>query len=253
MAAWFAKAANQARVGLTGNALRESPMNDNPSSPSRLAHRPPPPQPHELAAHLAARLCHDFISPAGAIMSGLDLLNDPEAQDMRDDALRLIAASSEKLVALLAFDRVAFGASAAAETFDVRGLEKLTRDVFAHVRADLDWAVEADSLSKPVARVLLNLAQIGAGTLPTGGTARLTVTAGDGETEVCVRAEGAKARLRPEVADGLEGLPLGDGLGGHWVQAYYLKGLVDAADGALDVETSETVITIRARLREAQG
>ena len=59
-----------------------------------------PPEPvgaAELAAHLAARLCHDFISPAGAIMSGLDLLNDPEAQDMRDDALRLIAASSEKL------------------------------------------------------------------------------------------------------------------------------------------------------------
>ena len=228
-------------------------MNDSPPSSSRLAHSPAQPQPYELAAHLAARLCHDFISPAGAIMSGLDLLNDPEAQDMRDDALRLIAASSEKLVALLAFDRVAFGASTAAETFDARELEKLTRDVFVHVRADLDWAVEADSLSKPVARVLLNLAQIGAGVLPSGGTARLTVSSSGGETEVCVRADGAKARLRPEVADGLAGLPLGDGLGGHWVQAYYLKGLVDAVDGVLDSEISETGITIRVRLRDAQG
>jgi histidine phosphotransferase ChpT len=189
-------------------------MNDN--QPSRLAHAPTPPRPYELAAHLAARLCHDFISPAGAIMSGLDLLNDPDAQDMRDDALRLIAASSEKLVALLAFDRVAFGASAAAEAFDVRELERLTRDVYAHGRAELDWAVDGESLAKPVARVLLNLAQIGAGLLPTGGTARLTVTAEPEETEVCVRAEGAKVRLRPEVADGLAGLPLGDGLGGHW-------------------------------------
>ena len=75
----------------------------------------------------SARTAGAGLSAAGAIMSGLDLLNDPEAQDMRDDALRLIAASSEKLVALLAFDRVAFGASAAAETFDVRELEKLTR------------------------------------------------------------------------------------------------------------------------------
>jgi histidine phosphotransferase ChpT len=253
MGAGFAKAANQARVGHLRQRAFESPMNDSPSSSSRLAHSPAPPQPYELAAHLAARLCHDFISPAGAIMSGLDLLNDPEAQDMREDALRLIAASSEKLVALLAFDRVAFGASAAAETFDTRELAKLTRDVFAHVRADLDWAVEADSLSKPVARVLLNLAQIGAGALPSGGTARLTVTTLGAETEVCVRADGAKARLRPEVADGLDGLPLGDGLGGHWVQAYYLKGLVDAAGGALDIETGETAITIRARLRGAQG
>jgi histidine phosphotransferase ChpT len=226
-------------------------MNDNKPSPSRLAHRPAPPQPYELAAHLAARLCHDFISPAGAIVSGLDLLNDPEAQDMREDALRLIAASAEKLVALLAFDRVAFGASAAAETFDARELEKLTRDVFVHVRADLDWAVQADSLSKPVARVLLNLAQIGAGLLPTGGSARLTVTAADGETEVCVRAEGPKARLRPEVAEGLEGLPLGEGLSGHWVQAYYLKGLVDAANGRLEIEVGETLIVVRAWLRTA--
>jgi histidine phosphotransferase ChpT len=225
-------------------------MNDNQPSPSRLAHTPTAPQPYELAAHLAARLCHDFISPAGAIMSGLDLLNDPEAQDMRDDALRLIAASSEKLVALLAFDRVAFGASAAAESFDQRELEKLTRDVYAHVRADLDWAVEGESLAKPVARVLLNLAQIGAGLLPTGGTARLTVTQVEGETEVCVRAEGAKVRLRPEVADGLEGLPLGDGLGGHWVQAYYLKGLVAAENGSIEIETGEAFITIRARLRQ---
>ena len=228
-------------------------MNDNQPSTSRLAHSPASPQPYELAAHLAARLCHDFISPAGAIMSGLDLLNDPEAQDMRDDALRLIAASSEKLVALLAFDRVAFGASAAAETIDVRELEKLTRDVFAHVRADLDWAVEGASLSKPVARVLLNLAQIGAGLLPTGGIARLTVTEGPAETEVCVRAEGAKARLRQEVADGLEGRPLGDGLGGHWVQAYYLKRLIDAANEAIEGETGETLITVRARLGEIPG
>jgi histidine phosphotransferase ChpT len=228
-------------------------MNDNQPSTSRLAHAPAPPRPYELAAHLAARLCHDFISPAGAIMSGVDLLNDPEAQDMRDDALRLIAASSEKLVALLAFDRVAFGASAAAESFDQRELEKLTRDVYAHVRAELDWAVEGESLAKPVARVLLNLAQIGAGLLPTGGVARLKVTQTEGETEVCVRAEGAKVRIRPEVADGLEGLPLGDGLGGHWVQAYYLKGLVEAENGAIEIETAEGVITIRARLRPSQG
>jgi histidine phosphotransferase ChpT len=121
------------------------------------------------------------------------------------------------------------------------------------VRADLDWAVEGDSLSKPIARVLLNLAQIGAGLLPTGGVARLTVTFAGEETEVCVRAEGSKARLRQEVADGLEGLPLGDGLGGHWVQAYYLKSLVDAANGAIETEIGETSVTIRARLHQIAG
>ena len=114
-------------------------------------------------------MCHDFISPAGAIVSGLDLLDDPTAQDMRDDALALIADSARKLVALLSFDRVAFGASAAAETFDPRELERLTQGVFAHERAKLDWSVEPASLSKPAARALLNLAQMCGAALPIGG------------------------------------------------------------------------------------
>ncbi len=95
----------------------------------------------ELAAQLAGRLCHDFISPASAIVSGIDLLEDPSAADMRTDAMNLIEASAKKLVALLAFARVAFGASNTAETFDVRDLHRLTEGVYAHVRAELDWQV----------------------------------------------------------------------------------------------------------------
>src|SRR5665213_2807692 len=85
----------------------------------------------ELAAYLAGRMCHDFISPASAIVSGIDLLEDPSAQDMREEALSLIATSARKLADLLQFSRVAFGASASAETFDARELEKLAQGVFA--------------------------------------------------------------------------------------------------------------------------
>lgn len=207
-----------------------------------------PVTPVELAAHLAARMCHDFISPAGAIASGLDLLEDPSAQDMRDDALALIADSARKLIALLSFDRVAFGASAAAEAFDPRELEKLAQGVFAHQRADLEWSVEATSLTKPVTRVLLNLAQICGGALPMGGTAKLSVTDEDGQTVVTGRAVGARVRMRPEVLDGLNGERLGDGLGGHWVQAFYLRSLVDAAGGELGVETPEGEVVLTARM-----
>jgi histidine phosphotransferase ChpT len=201
----------------------------------------------QLAAQLAGRMCHDFISPAGAIVSGLDLLDDPTAQDMRDEALSLIAASARKLVALLSFDRVAFGGSSAAENFDSRELERLTRDVFAHGRSSLEWSVGPESLAKPAARVVLNLAQIGAGALPIGGVAAITVTA-NGELSARVRATGARARLRPEVRDGLNGAPLGDGLSGHWVQAYFLRSLVDAAGGFLDIAIEEGEVTVEVRL-----
>src|ERR1700761_2914798 len=78
-----------------------------------------------LAAQLAGKLCHDFVSPSGAIVSGLDLLRDPSAQDMREDAMGLIEASAKKLVAMVHFARVAFGASTSAERFDAKELEQL--------------------------------------------------------------------------------------------------------------------------------
>ncbi len=202
----------------------------------------------ELAAALAARLCHDFISPASAIVSGVDLLEDPTAQDMRDDALNLIGQSARKLTALLAFSRVAFGASAAAETFDVRDLHKLADGVFAHVRATLDWDLALASLQKAPARALLNMAQLGATALPTGGVAKVTATEGEGAVLLALEAIGPRARLRPEVLAGLRGEPQGDGLTGHWVQAYYLHALVTAAGGRIEAQVVEEKVTLRARI-----
>ena len=225
--------------------MTQAPLPEQPLAPDTAKIEPIPGV--QLAAQLAARMCHDFISPAGAIVSGLDLLDDPSAQDMRDEALSLIAASARKLVALLSFDRVAFGGSAAAETFDPRELERLTREVFAHGRSSLEWSVGPESLPKPAARVVLNLAQIGSGALPVGGVAQITVEA-SGELLATVRATGARARLRPEVVDGLNGVPLGEGLGGHWVQAYFLRSLVDAAGGSLEISLAEEEVIVRVRL-----
>ena len=135
--------------------------------------------PAELAAWLAARMCHDFISPASAIVSGLDLLEDPSAQDMREEAMGLIANSAKKLADMLSFCRVAFGASASAETFDARELEKLAQGAFGHMRATLDWQVDTPSVNKPAARTLLNLAQMAGAALPTGGEARLSAVQED--------------------------------------------------------------------------
>jgi histidine phosphotransferase ChpT len=202
----------------------------------------------DLAAQLAGRLCHDFISPASAINSGLDLLDDPTAADMREEAMNLIAGSARKLVALLAFSRVAFGASTAAEDFSTAELQTLVQGVYAHVRAELDWAVTPPSLNKPAARALLNIAQIAASAFPSGGVVRLSAEpAGEG-LAVEALATGTRSRLRQEVATGLRGEPLTDGLGGPWVQAYYLHALVERAGGRLDFDSGEGTLRITARL-----
>lgn len=209
---------------------------------------PPAVRPAELAAYLAARMCHDFISPASAIVSGLDLLDDPSAQDMREEAMGLIAGSARKLADLLQFSRVAFGASASAETFDPRELEKLAQGVFGHMRADLQWLVEAPAVDKPAARALLNLAQMAGAALPTGGTARVRAVQEGAALAVAVDAVGPRARLRPEVLAGLRGEPLSDGLHGHWVQAYYVHLFLGDAGGRVFADVNEERVLFAATI-----
>jgi histidine phosphotransferase ChpT len=200
----------------------------------------------ELASQLAARMCHDFISPASAITSGLDLMDDPSAVDMRDEALSLIGTSAAKLMGLLSFSRVAFGASASAESFDTRDLEKLTRGIYDHVRPDLDWAIAPTTVNKACARALLNMAQIATSALPTGGVARLTASHQGDMIVSRVEARSARARLRPEIVVGLNGQRLESGLGGQWVQAYYLNVLVHAAGGRLEHQAVDGLVTMTA-------
>jgi histidine phosphotransferase ChpT len=202
----------------------------------------------ELAAQLAARMCHDFISPAGAITSGLDLLEDPSASDMREEAMGLIQSSARKLVELLAFCRVAFGASASAESFDTRALETLTRGVFAHVRPELIWSVALPSVNKAAARAMLNMAQLAGSALPTGGAATVTATIEGDHIRVQVEARSQRVRLRPEVVSGLKGERLEGGLSGQWIQAFYLSALVREAGGVLDHQIGEDVMILTARL-----
>jgi histidine phosphotransferase ChpT len=205
-------------------------------------------RPAELAAYLAARMCHDFISPASAIVSGLDLLEDPSAQDMREEAMGLIATSARKLADLLQFSRVAFGASASAETFDVRDLQKLAQGVFAHMRAELEWTVEPPAVNKPTARALLNLAQMAGAALPTGGTARIRAVQEAGAIAIAAEATGPRARLRPEVLRGLQGEPLGEGLHGHWVQAYYVHLFLEDAGGRVFADVGEERVVFAATI-----
>lgn len=202
------------------------------------------PRPAELAALLAAKLCHDLISPTSAIVSGVDLIEDPESQDMREEALNLVISSSRKLGALLQFCRVAFGASASADTFDVRDLQKLAEGYFETQKAQLVWAAGPESVGKPAARTLLNLAQLGAGALPRGGEVGLSV---DGAA-IVMSATGPRATLRPEVIRGLAGQPMGEGMSGYWVQAYYLSLIVGDAGGTIAAETGEDRAAITVNL-----
>jgi histidine phosphotransferase ChpT len=233
----FAKLPNHAKDRAMTDAAAPTPSTD---APELNVNGP------DFAALVAARLCHDFISPASAIVSGLDLLEDPSAQDMREDAMSLISSSARKLADLLQFTRVAFGASASAENFDSRELEKLAQGVFAHVRPTMEWAIPPSTMNKASARAILNIAQIAASALPAGGKATLRALVADDRVAITADAVGPRARLRPEVLAGLKGEALAEGLGGPWVQAAYLTALVRAAGGQVGVELGEDQVSLAA-------
>ena len=213
--------------------------------------RPPvdlPVDGQELATYVAAKLCHDFISPAGAIVSGLDLIKDPSAQDMRDDAMGLIDQSARKLVALVHFARVAFGAATTSERFSGAELQGLVAGMTEGGRATVDWRVVEESFSKPAARALVNLAYLTVGALPMGGVAAITARREGADLLIEGVAEGARARLKPEAVTGLSGARLTEGLPGQWIQPYWLWLTVAQAGGGLTVTTEDGRIVLAARM-----
>ena len=92
---------------------------------------------------------------------------------------------------------------------------------------------------------MLNLAQLGSAALPMGGVAALSARQITEGLSIELDANGPRARLRPEAAQGMRGEPLGEGLGGHWVAGYFLHSLVEGAGGSLAFDVQDERVTAR--------
>lgn len=202
----------------------------------------------ELATQIIAKLCHDFISPAGVMTSALDLMTDPDSADMHADALDLMQQSAAKMVALVRYARVAYGAATSNQNFSGDELKTTVTDLLAGGRAAIDWQVPEGDYAKPHARILVNLAYVAVGALPTGGTATLGADRLDGHLVLTTVSTGPRARLKPEAVQGLSGAELTDGLPGQWIQPHWLWRSVRGQGGTLQVTTAEERVELVARL-----
>lgn len=197
--------------------------------------------PIDLASMLAARLCHDFVNPAGSVVNGLDILAASPDGDLAREAMEMIDEGARRLLALIEFSRAAFGAGD--EAFAAGRLETLALGVFAPLRPTLDWAVETPTLSGPAARTLLNFAGMAADALALGGVARAWSELRDGKTFLGVDGIGPRATLHPEVLAGLTGAARSEGLGGRWARARFVHATVAEGGGEAGVTTGEAAIT----------
>lgn len=200
----------------------------------------------ELAALISSRICHDVISPVGAIANGLEMLDEEQDQNMRDQAMSLIRKSAYQASAKLQFARLAFGAagSAGAE-IDLRDAEKVARDFVQSPKHNFAWQGPPVTLPKNKVKLLLNLVALGVVALPRGGTVSVDITGEAPAVAFRILAKGDHAKLSEHVESLLKG---GNGvvLDAHSIQPYYASRMASAAGMALNVETREQEVEFKA-------
>jgi histidine phosphotransferase ChpT len=192
---------------------------------------PPVLEPLELAALLCSRVCHDLISPVGAIVNGLEVLDEDNDEATKKFALELIGKSARLASARLQFCRLAFGAAGSSGAqIDLGDAEAMARGLLEDDRTKLAWKLARVLLPKNRAKLLLNMLIIGAQTIPRGGT--LTVDpVGEGESMgFRVSAVGINARIPQALPGLLTGAPLNEPVDAHKIQPFY-TGLLAKACG----------------------
>src|ERR1700741_1696351 len=188
----------------------------------------PAPDALELAALLCSRVCHDLISPVGAIVNGLEVLDDNPKPEDREFALDLIRKSAKTASARLQFCRLAFGAAGSAGAqIDLGDAQTMARGHIEDGKATIVWNLPRLLLPKNRVKLLLNMLVIAQQTIPRGGI--LTVDPiGEGETGgFRVAAAGLNARMPQNIADMLGGAQHGP-IDAHAVQPYYTRLLAQA-------------------------
>lgn len=187
----------------------------------------PAPDALELAALLCSRVCHDLISPVGAIVNGLEVLDDDPKPEDRDFALDLIRKSAKTASARLQFCRLAFGAAGSAGAqIDLGDAHAMARGHIEDGKVTLSWNLPRLLLPKNRVKLLLNMLVIAQQTIPRGGT--LTIDpVGEGETmSFRVVSAGLNARVPQNIVDLLASKNAA--FDAHAVQPYYTRLLAEA-------------------------
>jgi histidine phosphotransferase ChpT len=197
----------------------------------------------DLAALLCSRVCHDLISPVGAIVNGLEVLEEDKDEETKTFALELIKKSARAASAKLQFCRLAFGAAGSVGAqIELGDAEKASRGLIEDGKTTIVWNLPRELVAKNRAKLLLNMLMVAVGTIPRGGT----LTVDPAGTGFQVTAVGLNARVTPATAELLSG-SAAHAVDAHAIQPIY-TGIL-ARDCGLTVaavlEDEAVVVTAR--------
>lgn len=199
----------------------------------------------DLSALISSRLCHDVISPVGAIVNGLEVLEEEDDPQMREFALDLVKKSARQASARLQFARLAFGAAGSAgAAIDVADAEQVARGVVADSKIELEWSAPRVLLPKNQVKLLLNLVTIATTTIPRGGRVVVTVTGSGEDTRFHLHCAGTNARVPANVVELIAGEAPEDRVDAHVIQPFYTGLVARAAGMSVDLKPGENIVDI---------
>ncbi len=196
----------------------------------------------DLSALLCSRVCHDVISPVGAIANGLELIDDPESDaELKATALDMVRSSAKTATAKLKFCRIAFGASGSAGAhIDLNEAGDVARGFVGNEKVKLDWQAPSETRPKQDVKLLLNMLLLALEGIPRGGV--VTVSA-EGQVFKVV-AKGERAKIKEAFSNVLDGLTDLTTLDARLGQPYYARVLAESAglDLSMKLEGDDTVL-----------
>ena len=201
----------------------------------------------DLAALLCSRVCHDVISPVGAIVNGLEVLEDEKDESMRGFAQDLIRKSAKQASARLQFARLAFGAAGSAgASIDTGDAENVARGFIQDDRTTLTWTAPRVLLPKNQVKLLLNLLLIAQTAVPRGGVIAVTLTVAGEQGTFKVESKGLNARIPHAVPALLRGEPESGTVDAHAIQPFYTGLIARAAKMDVSLSIDGDTVTIDA-------
>ena len=200
----------------------------------------------DFAALLVSRVCHDLVSPMGAVVNGLEILEDERDPTMRADALKLVGSSAEQAAARLQFARIAFGAAGSAgAALDLTEIGRIVRGLLSGGKIAIEWDAASTTWPKDWAKLLMNAIVIAAESLPRGGTIRVETSPHGIAPAFRIHAAGQGARVLEQIEQALRGEPLGP-LDGRSIQPFLTHRLAQHLNAALTLVCREGEVELTA-------
>ncbi|BCW88464.1 Protein phosphotransferase ChpT [Alphaproteobacteria bacterium SO-S41] len=207
----------------------------------------------ELASLLVSRVCHDLISPVGALSNGVEVLADENDPVMRDHAIALIAKSAEQAAAKLKLCRLAYGSmGSAGDQVSLGEARDALEGFLKDSKTKLDWRAPAMLIAKDTVKLTINLALAALDTIPRGGILRVTAEDTPDGTTLTASGDGPMSRLTDDLRTALAGGFEFADLDGRRIQPFLTGMIARGLGGEVTLSQDGAIVTLSAAVPHSE-